>query len=246
MTAWYEENTFWMRTADLLFSKAHWERAPAEVARMVDLLKLEQPAHVLDIPCGPGRHSIELAQLGFGVTGVDLTAAYLENARQLADNYKTEIELVQADMRAFVRDEAFDVVINMYTSFGYFEDPEDDNRVLENWFRCLKKGGLLLIDLMGKEVLARILTPNRWKEYNNKIIIEKPSITQNWGWVQNEWIIIDESGTHTFNLGHRLYSAVELIGAVEKVGFRSVEVFGGLSGVPYDDKAERLVLVATK
>lgn len=61
MTAWYEDNGFWLGTAELLFSVAHWERAPAEVSRMIDLLKLERPAHVLDIPCGPGRHSIERA-----------------------------------------------------------------------------------------------------------------------------------------------------------------------------------------
>ena len=65
-------------------------------------------------------------------------------------------------MRSFCRPEAFDVVLNMYSSLGYFEDIEEDKQVLKNIYRSLKNKGKLLIDLMGKEILARIFRERDW------------------------------------------------------------------------------------
>ncbi|NIV31492.1 MAG: methyltransferase domain-containing protein, partial [Anaerolineae bacterium] len=98
------------------------------------------------------------------MTGVDRTAAYLQKARDAAGVEGLAVEWIEADAREFLRPAAFDLAINMYTSFGYFEDPAEDRRVAENLCTSLSPGGNLVMDLMGKERLARIFSPRSWDE----------------------------------------------------------------------------------
>jgi len=147
---WHEQDTFWKTVAPVLFVQRRWEDAPAEVEQVVSLLGIEPGAHVLDLCCGVGRHSLELARRGFQVTGVDRTRPYLDRAARQAEAEGLKVEFVQSDMRDFCRPDAFDAVVNLFTSFGYFEDPEDDCQVALNMYRSLKSGGVFLIDMMGK------------------------------------------------------------------------------------------------
>ena len=128
--------------------------APSEVEAALKLLGLKPKGRVLDLCCGPGRHSLELARRGFAVVGVDNTAGYIAEAKKRAKSEKLKVEFVKGDMRCFRRLGAFDAVINMFTAFGYFKNPRDDRRVLENIHRSLKPGGKLLMEMLGKEILA--------------------------------------------------------------------------------------------
>jgi SAM-dependent methyltransferase len=110
---------------------------------------------VLDLCCGPGRHAVGLAQKGFGVTAVDLSPLLLEKARQHAVTSDTNVEFVLADMRSFVRPNAFDLALNFFTAFGYFADRADDQKVLTNIYSSLRPGGCVVIDIISKELLAR-------------------------------------------------------------------------------------------
>jgi SAM-dependent methyltransferase len=104
------------------------------------LLSLTKPVGrtILDLACGPGRHSVALTQAGFLVTGVDKTKYLLEKARERAKTADVDVEWVQADMRNFTRAVAFDMIINMGVSFGYFDDKHDDLRVLSEWILIRK------------------------------------------------------------------------------------------------------------
>ncbi|NIT57732.1 MAG: methyltransferase domain-containing protein, partial [Aliifodinibius sp.] len=115
-------------------------------------LGIEASSPILDLGCGIGRHTLELAHRGFTVTGVDRTQTYLNKAREKARIGGLEVEFVQADMRSFRRTGAFEAVINLFSSFGYFENPEEDRRVVENVYDSLKPGGRFLVEMMGKEV----------------------------------------------------------------------------------------------
>ena len=106
MTVWHEQDSFWETVP--MFGDHHWEIAPEQVAGVISLLSLEPGAAVLDLPCGVGRHSLEFARRGFDVTGVDRTAAYLQTARERAAAEGLSVEWLQADMREFIRPEAFD------------------------------------------------------------------------------------------------------------------------------------------
>src|SRR5262249_1434330 len=114
---------------------------------------------VLDLCCGPGRHSLALAKRGIQVTAVDRSEFLLSKAKAEATKLDLEIEFVSNDMRQFVRREAFDLVLNMFTSFGYFDDKDEDLQVLRNAYESLRSGGAILIDIFGKEPLARKYQP---------------------------------------------------------------------------------------
>ena len=243
---WHEDNDFWETCAPILFTQQRRLNAAGEIEQLVTLLKIKPGAHILDLCCGVGRHSLELARRGFTVTGVDRTNLYLDEAARLAEDEKLKVEFVQDDMRAFLRPEAFDAIINLFTSFGYFEKPKDDRQVIENVYRSLKPGGIFLIDIMGKEVLARIFQERVWSEQDGTLILQEHNITNNWSWIENRWIIIKDDKRTEFKITHRVYSATELASLLTGCGFRQAEAFGDLSGSPYDHTARRLVIVAHK
>ncbi|MBN1795253.1 MAG: class I SAM-dependent methyltransferase [Sedimentisphaerales bacterium] len=245
-TVWYEDDLFWETLGPEIFNAEKIESAPQEVDKVLELLQLQPGARVLDLCCGIGRHSLELARRGFEVTGFDRTKNYLQKAEEQAKIEGLTIDFVQGDMRKFCALEEFDAVINLYTAFGYFEEQSDDKRVLLNAFASLKPGGKLLIELMSKEVLARIFKSREWNENNGVTFLRESKVTQSWSWVENRWILLKDGEKHEFSFGHRLYSAAELSGLLWSAGFRSVKVFGNLEGADYDNNAERLVVLATK
>ncbi len=246
MTHWHEDDRFWERTAPFQFNEKRWRAASAEVDSIIALLDLTPVAAVLDLPCGPGRHSLELARPGFRVTGADRTAMFIDEARRRAGNEDLEAEFIQADMREFRRPESFDAVINLFTSFGYFADPADDRRVVENFFASLKPGGKLVIDMVGKEVLARVFRPRIWEEREGALFLEERRIIDGWSRIETRWIIVRDDAWEEFTLSLRLYSGTEITALLRDVGFSDVRLYGGLDGTPYDHEAKRLVAVATK
>ena len=202
---------------------------------------------MLDLCCGVGRHSLEFARRGYTVTGVDRTTAYLHTARDAADAEDLAVEWIEADAREFQRPGAFDLTINMYTSFGYFEDPAEDRRVAEKIVRSLKPGGALVMDLMGKERLARIFTPRKWDELpDGSLFLQEREIRDDWTWIENRWILIRDGERREFTLGHRLYDGAGLRTLLLNSGFESVALYGDLDGAPYDNDARRLIAVARK
>ena len=245
-TQWYENDLFWETFRSELFSAERLGATPQEVDQLVELLHLQPGAKVLDLCCGIGRHSLELARRGYQTTGFDRTASYLKQARQAAQAAGLTVDLVQGDIRRFCALEEFDAVVNLYTSFGYFEDANDDKRVLLNAYASLKRGGKLLVEMMGKEVLARIFQPRDWHERSGSLFLRETKVTQNWSWAENRWVLFENGERKEFTFGHRIYSAVELTDLLKRCGFAEVKVFGSLAGAPYDHQAQRLVTVAVK
>lgn len=246
MSVWHEQDAFWTKWAPFLFHERRWEQAQEEVANIISLLKINPGASVLDLCCGPGRHSLQLALHGFCVTGVDRTKLYLRKAHRQAEAEDLNVEFVQKDMRSFCRPNTFDVVINLFTSFGYFEDINDDKKVVTNAYRSLKDNGVFLIDTMGKEVLARIFRERDWYEVNDIVVLQEREVCKNWSWIENRWIMIKDGKVEEYKISHRLYSATELAALFKECGFSATEVYGDLTGAPYDHTAKRLVLVAHK
>ena len=248
---WFEDDGFWSEMQELMFHRRRLEGTPTEVDRIQALLELSPGSSVLDMPCGFGRHSLELARRGHHVTGVDLSASYQGRLKRSIAEAEAELgalpgslEPVEADMRAFRRPGAYDVALNLYSSFGYFADPRDDWRVLENMLASLKPGGTLLMEMMSKEILARDFQPRRFAERDGHIILERATILDNWRTSETHWTLIrgDQRWDRTFRT--RLYSAAVLEGMLARVGFAGTAVYGSLWGIPYDHRAERLVVLA--
>lgn len=244
--SWYEQDEFWQTFAPFLFNNERLLSAGQEAEQIVSLLKLQTGASICDLCCGPGRHSLELGRMGYNVTGVDRTGSYIERARKNANQQGLNIRFVQEDMRNFCEPNAFDYVLNAFTSFGYFEDAADDKRVIENVYESLKENGKFLIDIIGKEVAARIFQEKKWWEENGVIILEDARLSDDWSRIESRWIRIDDGRRDEFRFTLRLYSAVQLCELLKSCGFGQMEIYGDFSGSPYDMTAKRLVIVAHK
>ena len=243
---WHEEDSHWEMVTPILFNQKRWAEAPAEVEKIVSLLRIEPGTRILDLCCGVGRHSLELARRGFQVTGVDRTQLYLDIASKQAGAEGLKVEFVQDDMRTFCWPDAFDVVVNLLTSFGYFEDPEEDRQVVMNVYRSLKPHGVFLLDMMGKEVLARNFRDRDWHEEDGVLVLEERKPIKSWGWLENHLLIFKGNNHTELRRSHRLYSALELTSLLTGCGFAHTDVYGDFAGSAYDHMAKRMVVVAHK
>ncbi|WP_447963608.1 class I SAM-dependent methyltransferase [Nitrospira sp. Ecomares 2.1] len=144
---WFDDDSFWQEFYPFMFSNKRFPEAEKQVDKVLALTK---PAGTtaLDLSCGPGRCTIALAKREFSMTGVDRTKFLLNKAQERADAAQVNINWIQEDMRKFVRPGAFALVLNMFTSFGYFDNKANDLAVLENMFRSLRYNGICLIDVM--------------------------------------------------------------------------------------------------
>ena len=244
MADWFEDDSLWKGLYPFMFSERRFNVAEDEAKGILALSKLEK-GDVLDLACGPGRHAVALAREGFRVTGVDISPFLLEKAASLAQEQSVDVEWVQADMRHFLRPEAFDLVISIFTSFGYFDDKQDDLAVLRNIHRSLRPGGILVMELMGKEILARGFLPATSEELaDGRLLIQRREICDDWTRIRNQWILIEGGKATMFRFQHTVYSGQELRDRLLDAGFSDVKLFGGLDGSEYGLNARRLVAVA--
>jgi SAM-dependent methyltransferase len=249
MTRWHDDDALWEAIAPFLFTDERCgEAAREEVEQVGDLLGVSAGAKILDLCCGAGRHSLELARQGFSVTGVDRTAAYLDRARRDAAQQGLAIEFLQADARTFCRPGAYDGIVNLYTSFGYFDSDEEELAVLKNAFASLKPNGRLVMELKGKEILARNFQARSWStnDAGTAFLLEERKVQSGWSRIDNRWIIVDDAGPREFRWTIRVYSGHELETLLCHAGFTEVSLYGSLAGAPYDHEATRLVAVARK
>jgi len=243
---WFEDDSFWRDLYAFLFSESRFTAALEDVDKVVALTKPKGRA-VLDLCCGPGRFSIALAKRRFAVTGVDRTKYLLDKARAKARAARVRIEWVRQDMRDFARPDSFDLALSMFTSFGYFDDKREDLKVLGNILASLRPGGAFLLDMGGKEWLARIFAPTTSHTLpDGTILVQRHAIFDDWTRIRNEWILIRRGRAKTFTFHHTIYSGQELRDRMEQVGFVGVKLYGNLRGEEYGSKAERLVAVGRR
>jgi SAM-dependent methyltransferase len=243
---WFENDDFWRAFYPFMFSDERFAATPDEVTRILALTQCSGGS-VLDLCCGPGRHSIDLAQRGFKVTGVDRSPFLLAKAREHAAKSSASIEWVEQDMRNFIRPVSFDLACSLFTSFGYFEDEQDDFRVLKNIHQSLKENGVLIMEMLGKERLARVWKDTMCTELSDgSLIFQRPQIRDDWTRIRSEWTLVKDDSSRTFAFEHTIYSGRELKDRLLSCGFKQVQLFGDQQGSSYGLDAQRLIAVARK
>lgn len=246
MPEWYADESFWRDLYPFMFTEERFEQAKIEADKIVHLTPVIGKS-ILDLGCGPGRFSIPLANRGYMVTGVDKSPYLLEKARLGGQSAGLDIEWIEDDMREFLRPGAFDLTISMFSSFGYFNRKEEDMLVLRNIHANLKSGGVCLMDLAGKEMMARFYQPTISEKINDgSILIHRHEIVDDWTRIKNEWILVRGETAKRFYPILTLYSAQEMKDRLSQVGFIDVKVYGDLDGNPYNHEAKRLIVVARK
>jgi len=229
-----------------MFPESRIEKAETDILSVLRLCGIEK-GHVLDLCCGPGRFSIPLARMGFRVTGVDATLFLLNIAENRASLEDVSVEWVREDMRNFCRPQSFDLALNMFTSFGYFEKHQDNLKVLQNVNRSLIHGGKFVIEIMGKETLASIFHSATVEETEEGLLlIQRHRISDGWNRIENDWLLIENDDIlGRWKFSHWVYSATELRNMLLQSGFLNVDIYGSLEGTPYNLESGRLIAVAT-
>lgn len=118
--------------------------------------------------------------------------------------------------------------------------------MLERIYSSLKPGGKFLVDVMGKEVMARIYTERDWARIEDGFFLEERGIEGDWDLMKSDWILIKDGEVKEHPYYTKLYSAKEMKDLLEQVGFVDIDIYGDLDGGEYDNEAERLVAVARK
>lgn len=221
--------------------------AEKEVAEILGLLTLPSGSAVEDLGCGRGRHAIPFARRGYRVTGVDLSEKMLAIARARARKEGVFVEWVREDMRVFRRAGAFDLCLSLFTSFGFFNDKENQ-KVLANMGVSLKEGGTSLLDLRNAgKGLSRLENWNQTIEVPTGNLRMSVRFNRRTKRAMAEHVLIRKDGiriSSTFDV--RVYSIDELEAMLGKAGMRVKNVFGSLSGEPFTDESGRMVIVSAK
>ncbi len=237
MTAWYED---WFGE-DYLQLYPH--RNEEDAARLISLLETRVEFHgkeVLDLACGPGRHAGQLIASKAKVTGIDLSAVLLESANQVDG-----LDVVRGDMRLLpFAPDSFDVVVNLFTSFGYFDDDDEHLGVLCEVRRILKTGGAFVIDFLNAAATVANLVPGETTAMGSETVDVSRRITDTGKFVEKE--IKRHSDGEVFRERVRLFSPKELTNMVELAGMRVTSVAGDYSGNDLTDDSTRTILFAVK
>ncbi|MCL1993023.1 MAG: class I SAM-dependent methyltransferase [Spirochaetes bacterium] len=243
---WFFDENFWEQFAPIMFDSAHWQEVPAVADSILRLAGLKPGRKVLDLCCGFGRVSAELARRGLAVTGVDITESYLATAAEEAAYEKLKIDYVKADARDFEVPAFFDAAVNLYISFGYFENPDDDKLLLRNVFNSLKPGGVFIIETLGKEMAARDFVVSDSFERAGLKIFTEYEVLDSWGFLKNRWLLLKEDRVIEKTFSQRLYCASELRRILLETGFCEIKLFGDWDESPYDHRAAKLIAVGKK
>ena len=243
---WYNQDKFWEFFEPFLFDGKQQKSAKAEAENVIELLNMELGYRVLDLCCGTGRHSLYLSSRGFDVVGIDRTTSFVEKARRKAKQQHLKVEFIVSDMLDYYQPNSFNVVINLFGSFGYFDNPNDDLKVVKNMYASLHPGGQFLIETMGKEILKREFQEKDWHEEGDTIVLTEKKPIDNWLRMQTRWIVIKNNQKVEHTVSVRCYSAVELSSLLSEGGFSKVEIYGDLEGHEYNHDAKRLIVIGYK
>lgn len=245
---WFEE---WFSHPMYLKVYLHRDTREAEtcvntILRITEFPAVQGSTSLLDIACGAGRHALAFARAGLQVTANDLSRYLLGIARDAARQENLPIVFTESDMRHIRQGRTFDLVVQLFSSFGYFDTEEEDRSVLRNVANMLEPGGWYVLDLINPAHLHAHFTPRSKKNVDNLSILEERTISAN---RVRKTITIEETGgkSFTFIESVRLYEqeAIKILLALE--GFEIVFTAGNYEGVPFEERhSPRMMLFARK
>lgn len=225
------------------------ERTRKEVDFLLERLELEPGARVLDVACGHGRHSLELARRGFDVTGVDLSTRSIALAREAAEREGLGATFVERDARELDFDGEFDAAINLFTSaIGYFDEEAENQRVVDGVARALRRGGSFLVDTINLLALARGFRELDWDEYEaGTIMVERREFDFESGRSRASWMFVGPDGSRkTLRHSLRIYAPHELFAMFDAAGLDVAGSWGNFDGDELSFEAWRTILRGVK
>jgi SAM-dependent methyltransferase len=218
------------------------EQTAREADFLADRLELRSGMSALDVPCGNGRHAIELARRGFRMTGVDISAGFLDEARSNAP----EIEWVQSDMRRLPGTCRFDSAYCWGNSFGYF-DHDNCRRFLEAITSALKPGGRFILESGAvSESILPALQPERTLRIGDIDFLSRNRYDAVEGRMDITYTFIRGSQREVKPIHQWVHSAAEIRRMLRCAGLEPLSAFGDLEGTPYALGSPRFIVLARR
>ncbi|MCP4681354.1 MAG: class I SAM-dependent methyltransferase [Desulfobacterales bacterium] len=224
-----------------------------EVDFLVQVLELEKSWAILDLCGGQGRHSLELSRRGFqDITVLDYAKVLIDMGRQNARKEGLNTQFIQKDARdTGLPDEKFRAIMVMASSFGYFVDKSQNEKILGEVFRILMSKGCLLLDLPDKEFVLKNFSPQSWHEANEDIVVCRQRRLEDDTIFGREMAISKVTGlVRDAAYSTRLYSQEEITGMLTSIGFSPVAIQTDFSSHEkegdYGLMTNRMIVIAKK
>lgn len=222
----------------ILYQHRNDTEAQLFMNNLTRFLKIPKGADVIDLPCGKGRHAKYLSELGYNVTGLDLSKNSIDHSKQYEHEF---LHFDVHDMRNPL-DKKYDAILNLFTSFGYFESDEEDLLVLSNFKNALKHNCFAVIDFINIEKAKAQLIAHETKiidgiefQITRKIVDE---------FIVKEITINDNGTVHHFYEKVKCIDLKKINQYLTKVGFKLIHTFGNYNLETYNEKtSDRLILV---
>ncbi len=249
-----KKNDTWYREIWSLDIKNHsWtEETKMQVDFIIKVLNLRGDERILDLACGFGRHSLELARRGFSVVGVDITKDYIDDAVKQAGKENLSAKFYCMDIRDADFCDEFDVVLNMADgAVGYLENDEENLKIFDVVSKALRPGGKHLMDIMSADYADSHFPCNLWDMGEKGITLsrfewDKESKIMLYG--QNDFAYGEALPRPDFGLADpiRLYHRDEVREITQQRGMRVTAVYGGFSLRTASDNDIQMVICSEK
>lgn len=238
---WYR-NWFDSPYYDLLYKDRDQEEADMFIHNLVKHLAPPENALMLDLACGNGRYSIALNRMGYNVTGIDLSQKKIMAAKQYQNS---SLSFAVNDMRMPLEPDKYDYVFNLFTSFGYFDNDEENKIVLTNVYNSLKRGGVFVLDYVNGEKAVKNLIPQKQCVIEGINFNIRRYIKDNL--IIKEILIKDGEEECSFLEKVSIFSELKLKGYITGCGFKIMETFGDYQLQGFDPiTSDRLIIISKK
>ncbi|OFZ20422.1 MAG: hypothetical protein A3D92_14725 [Bacteroidetes bacterium RIFCSPHIGHO2_02_FULL_44_7] len=226
----------------ILYKYRDGQEASVFMNQLNETLALPESAEVLDLACGKGRHALTLHQLGYRVTGADLSCKSIQEASRCA---REGLEFIVHDMRDVIPGKQFQAVFNLFTSFGYFDDRSGNLQVLSAVHTMLEEEGLLVLDFMNAEKVISNLIADEKKEIDGITFhIQRHYDGQH---IRKEIRFWGNDEEHFFTERVQALTPQDFYALMDESGFRVLNTYGDFALSPFDSRSsDRFIIIAQK
>jgi SAM-dependent methyltransferase len=222
------------------------EQTQQEANFLVNIFPLETKPHLLDIPCGSGRHSLEMASRGYSITGIDFSREFIQQAREASKKASLPVAWLVGDMREITWETAFDGAFCLGNSFGYLSH-EDTVAFLAALSRSLKPGSCFVLDTsMVAESLLFNLEEHDWEQVEDIYLLMEHHYDSSKSCLQTEYLFIQNGNFETKTSWHQIYTVAEIRRLLEQSGLSTRALYSSLDLAPFELGSAHLLLVAEK
>lgn len=225
-----------------LYKNRDEKEAQVFIDNLIDYLQIPKGSKLIDIACGKGRHAKYFNKKGMDVVGVDLSQNSINTAKK--DENKN-LQFSAHDMRENYQENAFDVVTNLFTSFGYFENNKDEQKAINAMENNLKKEGILIIDFMNAKKVIANLVLNEQKTINNIQFDITRQVKD--GFILKDIRITDGKEQQQFQEKVKAITLADYSEFITNAGLKIIDIFGNYKLDNFDEEiSDRLILICKK